>query len=147
LKILRQVLNSIADHARRSFPRECCGILMCLGEDGLTVNRALWAENASPERPEQRYLLGHEAHLKAVEMESAGDARIAGYYHSHPDGKARPSNHDVEQAISGVTYLITGLESDGQVEHTAWRLEGDNLVPEPLEVCQQHEHNNGTKTP
>ena len=58
---------------------------------------------------------------------------IVGYYHSHPDGRARPSRWDVEQAIAGVTYLITGM-AHGRIEHAAWRLEGDDLVPEPLEV-------------
>ena len=79
---------------------------------------------------------GFDLLLRAVEMETLGDTRIAGYYHSHPDGRARPSSWDVEQAIGGVTYLITGM-AGGRIEHSAWRLEGHELAPEPLEVGEE----------
>jgi proteasome lid subunit RPN8/RPN11 len=134
VKILRQVLESVADHARRGFPCECCGILLYTGDDLSTVSCVLPAENIEKENPERGYLLDHKAHLRAVEMEALGDASIAGYYHSHPYGRARPSCRDVEQAVHGVIYLITGLEGGGRIEHAAWRLEGDNMIPEPLEV-------------
>ena len=133
MKVLRHVIESIVEHARQSLPHECCGILLCAGEDLSTVNRVLRAENAEEARPGQAYSLGHKAHLRAVEMEALGEACIAGYYHSHPDGRARPSRQDVEQAIGGVTYLITGISHES-VEHAAWRLEEDDMIPEPLEV-------------
>lgn len=135
MRILRHALESVADHARQSAPCECCGILLCAGGDLSTVNCALRAENAEKEYPEQQYVLGHKVHLGAVEMEAYGDAHIAGYYHSHPGGRARPSSRDVEEAISGVAYLITGV-GDGWIEHAAWRLEGDDLIPETLEVSE-----------
>lgn len=134
MKILRKVLESVADHARQAFPCECCGILLYTGDDLSTVSCVLPAENIEKENPERGYLLGHKAHLRAVEMEALGDASIAGYYHSHPGGTARPSSRDVEHAVNGVTYLIIGLEGDGRIEHAAWRLEGDDLISEPLEV-------------
>ena len=127
------MLKSVADHARQSALCECCGILLCAGDDLSTVSCVLRAENIEMEHPEQQYVLGHKAHLRAVEMEAYGDARIAGYYHSHPAGRARPSSRDVEQAIGGVIYLITGT-ADGKIEYTAWRLEEDELIREPLEV-------------
>lgn len=133
MKLCRQVLEAVADHARESFPYECCGILISQGAVSAVVNRALAAQNIERDRPEQRYLLDHRTHLKAVEMEALGEACIAGYYHSHPGGKARPSERDIEQAVAGVTYLIVGL-GDEQFEYGAWRLEGDDLVTEPLEV-------------
>ena len=141
MKISRRALESVADDARQRAPWECCGILLCSrtccqpvsGDVLSTVNCVIPAENAEKENRERGYVLDHRAHLRAIEMEASGDACIAGYYHSHPDGKARPSHRDVEQAISGVTYLITGM-ADGRIEHAAWRFEGDELVPEPLEV-------------
>ena len=133
MKVLRHVIESVAEHARQSLPHECCGILLCAGEDLSAVNRVLRAENAEEACPGQAYSLGHKAHLRAVEMEAFGEACIAGYYHSHPNGRARPSRQDVERAISGVAYLITGINHEC-VEHTAWHLDGDGMVPETLEV-------------
>lgn len=133
MKISRRILELVADHARRSAPRECCGILLCADDALSTVNCVIPAENIEKENPERGYVLDHKAHLRALEMEVSGNGCIAGYYHSHPAGRAKPSHRDEEQAIDGVTYLITGM-ADGRLEHTAWRFDGDKLVPEPIEM-------------
>ncbi|MFC1716626.1 Mov34/MPN/PAD-1 family protein [Candidatus Poribacteria bacterium] len=135
MKISRQALESVTKHAQQSKPHECCGILMSTSGNDSVVDHIIPAENIEKEDPERGYVLGHKAHLKAVEMEAGGEACIAGYYHSHPNGKARASKRDVEQAINDVIYLITGL-GNGEIEHTAWRLVGDDLIPEPLEVSE-----------
>ncbi len=135
MRISRQLLESIVEHAQQSRPYECCGILMSTSGNGSIVDYVIPAENIDKEDPERGYVLGHKAHLKAVEMEAVGESRIVGYYHSHPDGKARASKRDVEQAINNVTYLITGLGNE-EIEHTAWRLVGDDLILEPLEVSE-----------
>ena len=135
MKILRHVLESVAGHARQSVPHECCGILLAEEGDVSTLSLALQAENGEGASPEHRYVLGHKAHLKAVEMEASAAARIIGYYHSHPQGSTKPSHRDTEQAVPDVTYLIIGVR-DGVITHAAWRLEGDGFVPQPLEVAE-----------
>ena len=77
VRILRHILESVADHARQSIPRECCGILMAQGDDLSTVSCALPAENAETDQPEQRYSLDHKTHLRAVEMEALGHAQYS----------------------------------------------------------------------
>lgn len=135
MRISRQLLETITKHAQQSQPHECCGILMSTSGNGSVVDHVIPAENVEKDDPERRYVLDHKAHLKAVDMEALGEAYIVGYYHSHPDGKPRPSNHDVEQAVSEVIYLITGL-GNGKIEHAAWRFEKNNPIPEPLEVSE-----------
>ena len=135
MKVDRGTLESIVAHARESLPRECCGILLAQAGDSSTITLALRAENTAKDHPGQEYVLGHEAHLKAVEMESSGPVRIMGYYHSHPQGGNWPSRRDKMQAIAGLAYLIVGM-GDGPVEHAAWRFEGDCFTPEPLEVSE-----------
>ena len=135
MRISRQLLKSIVEHAQQSRPHECCGILMSTSGNSSVVDHVIPAENVEKDDPERRYALGHNAHLKAVNMEALGEAYIIGYYHSHPDGKPRPSNHDAEQAVSEVIYLITGL-GNGEIEHAAWRFENDNPTREPLEVSE-----------
>ena len=53
MKISRQVLESIARHARQSRPHECSGILMSTGSDGSPVNCVIPAENAEKENPDK----------------------------------------------------------------------------------------------
>ncbi|KKM77981.1 hypothetical protein LCGC14_1364540 [marine sediment metagenome] len=134
MKVRPGALDSILDHARRSLPRECCGVLLSAGDESRVVREAIPALNVS-EEPTRRYALGPRAHLRAVEMELRGDARIAGYYHSHPDGGCRPSQWDIDQAVPGVRYLIVGL-AGGTAECGAWRMEAGRVVSEPVEASE-----------
>ena len=133
MRIRRSALEELTRHARESQPRECCGILMSRREDPATVSFSLRGTNTETEFPEQRYALDRVAHLKALDLEYDEGATIIGYYHSHPESSATPSQVDREQAVPGVTYVIIGLEGD-TVSHTVWRLDGDEVVCEPLEV-------------
>ncbi len=133
MKILSRVLDEIEAQARELHPAECCGILLAPPAPGTPVDRLLPAENKYPEDKRFGYELGPKAHLEAVRLECAGEARIAGYYHSHPQGTVKPSERDVNLALIGVTYLIAGIDA-GKFRHAAWRLEGGSFVPEPLEV-------------
>ena len=133
MKILRQVLESVAAHARESVPFECCGILLARNEDHM-VSSSLRAENRKKKNPEIGYVLGHKAHLKAVEMEVTARVYIAGYYHSHPGGGTKPSHHDVEQAIEGTIYLITA-PINSSYKQAAWNWENNHFIPVPIEIC------------
>ena len=134
MKVRRGVLDSIAEHARQSGRRECCGILLAETSAPTVVTGALRATNAAKD-PEARYALGPEAHIQAVRMENADAARIVGYYHSHPQGAPRPSRMDTDSAVPGVSYLIVGLK-DGSARYAAWRAEGNRLVADALEVSE-----------
>jgi len=131
MTIRRDVLDLVLAHARAALPRECCGILLAEGHDRSTVTRALPAENEERACPGRAYLIGHKAHIKAIEMEAEGAARIVGYYHSHPCGAPAPSARDAELADQEAAYLIVGFQ-DGRCEAAVWRFDGHGLVSEPL---------------
>ena len=135
MKIVQRVLELLAAHACETLPSECCGILLAQGNDLSTVSCVLPAENAEREWPQQRYSLGHHAHIRAVEREASSDDRIVGYYHSHPDGGTQPSRCDTTQAVVGVAYLTIGI-GGGSIEWAAWRPVGNHFVREPLEVIK-----------
>lgn len=131
MTLRRSAIETIVAHARGESPRECCGILLAEGHPQGLVTRALPAENAETEQPEQAYRMGHQAHLRAVKLEAEGNAAIAGYYHSHPRGGAAPSPQDAALAVEDTRYLIVGLRNGGH-EVAAWRFDGQRFVPAPL---------------
>jgi len=133
MRILRQALDSVLFHSQLSAPRECCGILMSQDENMSPIDLVYWGENADTDRPETRFVLDHKSHMKAVEMECAGDAWIVGYYHSHPEGAGGLSCRDIREAVSGTIHMIVGVEN-GSVECTAWRFQNGRFVQEPLEI-------------
>ncbi len=133
MRIERHVLDAIVGHARGSRPNECCGILLASPQDPATVIDALPADNIEPDRPTDAYVLDYRTQLRALDMEVDGRMHVAGYYHSHPRGSARPSRRDVERAVPDTTYLIVGMAED-PVECRAWFCAGQVLVPAPLET-------------
>jgi len=143
VKIMRKVLYAVIVHARACRPEECCGILLVTGADGV-IDRVLRAENVERDHREWGYKLSHHTHIEAVRMECAGEARIAGYYHSHAVGLPVPSSRDASQAVAETTYLIVSLANEPPVP-AAWRWTDDGFAGVPLEVKEDEE--NGFASP
>ena len=111
----------IVDHAERTCPEECCGVLV--GRGG-RVEQVVEAGNVAESRS-RRYAIDPEV-LLAVHKESRSAGRdVVGYYHSHPSGAAWPSAFDLEHAWPGVSYVIVALEDGRTVELRSFRLHGD----------------------
>jgi proteasome lid subunit RPN8/RPN11 len=60
-----------------------------------------------------------------AQMEDAADARgltLVGYYHSHPNSPASPSEYDRVHALPNFVYIITAVYN-GKADHMrVWRL-------------------------
>lgn len=102
--------------ARREAPRECVGALggVRLGgswsNGGWAVRAVYPLSNLSP-RPETEYLADPGGLLRALRAMEAAELELAGLYHSHPRGPARPSATDRERAAYDVPALIADLAS------------------------------------
>ncbi len=137
--IAARALAVIRRHAERGYPNEVCGFL--LG----ALDPAAWrfevctprpAGNALADQARTRYLIDPQAYRAAEHESAARGLDIAGFYHSHPDAPARPSEFDREHAWPSVAYLIVSVTSDGAGEATGWMLADDRsrFVPLVLDV-------------
>ena len=50
---------------------------------------------------------------------------LLGFYHSHPDHPARPSEYDRDWAWPWYTYIITAVERGESRDMTLWTLNED----------------------
>ena len=50
---------------------------------------------------------------------------LIGWYHSHPDAPARPSEFDREHAWPWYSYIIVSVQSGQPRDMTSWRLRDD----------------------
>lgn len=95
IRIDARARRAIIAHARLESPRECCGLLVGRGAEvhfaAAVVNRA-----TSP----SRYRLDDRAHiaLRRALRSFAPPLEIVGVYHSHPSGRAWPSETDIAEA-------------------------------------------------
>ncbi len=122
------VLEAIRDHGAEAYPHECCGAL--LGRDGTIVEA--WAlPNTTEEGPRRRFLIRPADYRSAEQRASATGLELLGFYHSHPDHPARPSQYDLDHAWPVFTYVILSVMSGEPGDLTSWRLAADRSAFEP----------------
>src|SRR5215470_1489669 len=95
LFILPRHLAAIGRHGESSYPEECCGFLVgrANGESTL-VERLLPVSNERQDSRHNRFLIHPETVLAAHQEARALGLDVVGYYHSHPDHPAQPSEFD-----------------------------------------------------
>lgn len=83
--------------ARRAGARECCGLVIGTRDGDAAVATALHpARNLAP--APDRFEIAPENHFAALRMARGSGQAVIGCYHSHPNGVARPSPHDIAGA-------------------------------------------------
>ena len=111
-------ISAVSRHARRAYPEECCGALLGKADNAaVRVMRIEKIENSSREERRRRYVV---APLEYARVERAADAAglsVLGFYHSHPDHPAVPSEYDREHGLPFFRYVIVavGPESSGEI--------------------------------
>jgi proteasome lid subunit RPN8/RPN11 len=83
-----------------------------------------------------RYLIDAEQ-LRRVERDATvGGWEVLGFYHSHPDHPAQPSDFDVAHAWPWYSYLILRVASGSAEDAASWVLHAEEslMEPEVLEI-------------
>ena len=102
--------------AMQAYPHECCGIL--LGKMGDTVSICDTREATNQIQGESRqHFKIDPMFLYQVEREIEGSGNeVVGFYHSHPDCKAVPSEEDARNMIPGLVYIILSVTDTGVID-------------------------------
>jgi proteasome lid subunit RPN8/RPN11 len=116
------VIEHIRAHGRETYPNECCGAL--IGRDGV-VSETLALPNTTEEGPRRRFLVRPSDYRAAEARATERNAELLGFYHSHPDHPARPSQYDLDHAWPSFSYVIASVRSGEAREMTSWRLRDD----------------------
>jgi proteasome lid subunit RPN8/RPN11 len=110
VRILDEVLEAVAAHARAALPDECCGLL--LGAH-LEIVRALPARNLTPSPTS--YEIDPRDHFAALRTARAEGLSVVGAYHSHPGADPVPSRRDLAEAsFPEFVYLIMSIGRAGE---------------------------------
>ncbi len=126
LKIGAGDADRIHDHAREAYPEECAGALVGIGKGDTKFVVDVWrAENTHEEERSRRFLIEP---LKVKEFEERAEERemgVLGFYHSHPDHPAEPSEYDREHAWPGYSYVIASVSAANVEDVRSWTLKDD----------------------
>jgi proteasome lid subunit RPN8/RPN11 len=133
----RNLAEHIRRHAAETFPYECCGAL--LGRDSEQMREVLELfplVNRRDDSPRNRFEVTANDVRDADKAASAHGLEVIGWYHSHPDHPARPSDFDREHAWPWYSYVIVSVMAGEPADMTSWRLNDDrqNYSPEAIEI-------------
>jgi proteasome lid subunit RPN8/RPN11 len=83
-------------------------------------------ENAMSESEQHnRVLILPKDVLRAERFAREKKLDVVGYYHSHPDDKAVPSQFDLDHALPVWSYIIVSVEKGMAVGVRSWEMEND----------------------
>lgn len=128
-------------HCEQQYPSEACGALLGSG-DGTSqpwvITELRPAPNAHGGDRRGRYLVAPEVQLEAEKHARATGQAVVGYYHSHPNQPARPSEYDRAWAWRGYLYVICSVRAGQATELAAFTLvaSGGHFVE--VEVAASH---------
>lgn len=134
---------AIARHAASAYPYECCGALIGtrVGElaDVIDVRQLV---NVTDEGPRRRFLVSADDYRACEAYAARVGADLLGFYHSHPDHPAEPSQYDLDHAWPNFSYVIVSVRAGTPGDLRSWRLRPDRsaFVEETREDLHAHEN-------
>jgi proteasome lid subunit RPN8/RPN11 len=145
LQLNQTQTEAIRQHSVRDYPSECCGMLLGKAEGDLKqvrevvplnnlrheASRAqelLPVDDPGRETEKNRFLIDPLDQLRVEKDARARGLDVVGYYHSHPDHPARPSNYDRDHAWPWYSYVIIAVEQGVPKDLTSWVLAEDRSI-------------------
>ena len=142
LKMSTEIAQKIRQHGAETYPHECCGAL--LGRDGVGADGTAIAGgvqlptreiaalfplvNRRDDSPRNRFSVTAEDVREAEKAAGQKGLDVVGWYHSHPDHPATPSQYDREHAWPWYSYVIVSVANGKPAEMTSWRLSDDRAA-------------------
>jgi cysteine synthase B len=123
LDLAEDIQAAIRRHAVATYPDECCGAL--LGSPGGAVREALALDNHSDGERRRRFVVTPRDYQQAEARADALGVELVGFYHSHPDHPAVPSEFDLDHAWPNLSYVIVSVRAGRDQELRSWRLRAD----------------------
>jgi proteasome lid subunit RPN8/RPN11 len=122
-----RVVATVRRHGAAAYPYECCGALIgTTSDDGrVEVIEAAELENVTDEGPRRRFRVSPADYRHAEARARERGAELVGFYHSHPDHPAQPSQYDLDHAWPNFSYVIVAVADGAAGDIRSWRLRPD----------------------
>lgn len=136
LLLATSLARQIEREGSQSYPNECCGIMY--GRDtaeGRVVDRLEPVPNVFDEKERyHRFSISPQQLMQAEKTAGEENRLVLGFYHSHPDHPARPSEYDRQHAWPFYSYVIVSIAKGEAVDLTSWVLDEQTETFQPQAV-------------
>ena len=139
ISISEKLLENIREHGVQDYPYECCGLLLGRYEaEAKFVSETYPISNAREESAKRnRFLIEPEELMRGERYSRSKDLEVVGFYHSHPDSPAVPSQYDLEHAWPTYSYIIVSTREDQASDLFSWEQEPDRSQFNPEEISRR----------
>lgn len=120
--------DEIVAHGERDYPYECCGLLLgrFVENDAKACSEIYPISNAREEVAKRnRFLIRPEELLRGEREAARKSLDVVGFYHSHPDHPAVPSQYDLEHAWPRYSYIVVAVRSGQGEDLRSWEMQTD----------------------
>lgn len=126
LRIPRALVANFVSHCEEGFPEEVVGALVGreVGEDR-EVTECVRLDNTREENRARRYTVDPLALAKLERDTASRGLLVLGFYHSHPDHPAEPSQTDLDWAWPFYSYVIQSVMKGKAAVRRSFRLDED----------------------
>ncbi len=127
IELTENDLREMRAHGERDYPFECCGLMLGRFADGRKqVVETYPISNAREEAAKRnRFLIRPEELMRGEKYAREKQLDVVGFYHSHPDDRAAPSQYDLEHAWPTYSYIVVSVENGRAVDLRSWEMESD----------------------
>ncbi len=136
LIINSEIAQNIRDYGARDYPNETCGAMLGVeGSDGREVRTLFPLTNRRDDSPRNRFSITADDFRAAERAAKEQGLELVGWYHSHPDHPAQPSEYDREHAWPWYSYVIVSVASGEPRDMTSWQLADDRSAFQLEEIA------------
>jgi len=126
IEIPERLIQQMNLDGERTYPEECCGLMLGVQKDRLQIVRTILPiGNSQDLNRRRRFLITPEQYRSAEQNAVDRELDLLGSYHSHPDHPAVPSAFDTEHALPWFTYVIVSIINGKARTISAWVLSED----------------------
>jgi len=136
--------EAIRAHGQETYPHECCGALV--GADG-RITATVPLPNVTDEGPRRRFRVSDKDYMMSERRAGELGGELLGFYHSHPDHPARPSQYDLDHAWPNFAYVIVAVAAGRAGDMTVWWLKDDRSSFEEGELQHGDENTDSDTAP
>lgn len=131
IQLSQKQSDQIRAYGEQEYPNECCGLLIGrFTESGIkTVIEVQPISNArEPDAKRNRFLIRPEELMRGERYAAQKGFDVIGFYHSHPDHPAVPSQYDLEHAWPVYSYIVLAVRTGQAHDLRSWELQSDRAV-------------------
>lgn len=128
--LTKKQANEIVEYLKKEFPNEGCGILA--GNEG-EVKKIYNMVNI--DKSSESFLMDSKEQLTVIKDIRNLGYRMLAIFHSHPETRAYPSEHDVRLAFyPDISYIIVSLKDINNPDIRSFKIEESKIIEEKIEI-------------